>query len=110
MSAPRLIVLAALVAGVGLASTATARHHNNRYGDERRWQSEYDNRRDARRAGIVAGAIRADVARANTEYRYQECMRNSGYDYDCEQRRYYDEQHAQNAGRRAAVIVAAERR
>lgn len=104
----RLVTLsfAALVAGSLLTGLAEARDRYDRYGNDGSWARGYEDRRHDRRAGIVAGAIRADVAQANTERRYQECMRSSGYDYDCERQRYRDEEHARNAGRRAAIIVA----
>jgi hypothetical protein len=102
----RLFTLAfvAFVGSATLTGTATARHYDRYDG---RWAHEYDNRRDARRAGIVAGAVRTGIAEANTEHRYQECMQYSGYDYSCEQQRYRDEAHARRAGLRTAVIVGA---
>lgn len=110
MSRLSLVMLAALAGVAFQSSPLSARDRDRDYRDYRhegRWAHEYENRRDARRAGIVAGAVREGVAEAATEHRYQECMMTSGYDYACEQQRYRDEAHAHRAARRTAVVVGA---
>ena len=61
--------------------------------------------RKARRAAIVAGAIREDVAQDVARHRYSECKKGSGYDAACEQRLYQDQAKAHRAARRTAIIV-----
>lgn len=65
--------------------------------------------RRARRQAIVAGSIRNQVATERAHERYQQCVRGSGYDTDCERQLYRDEQNARARGRRTAIIVGAGR-
>lgn len=78
------------------------RHHDN-------WHDRWENRRDARRAGIVAGLVAGGIARSaaeqRVERRYEECVYATGYDYECERARYWDEQRARRGARRTAIIV-----
>lgn len=94
MSPPLLLALIALAAGAAAPTPARA--------DERD--------REARRAAIVAGAVREHRMDRKAEERYEDCRRGSGYDSDCERRRYEDERRAHNAARRTAIIVGSERR
>ena len=92
--------LAALAIGAGSIESASARDF---YGDR-----YYDNRRESRRQAIVAGAIRNKIATDRAEQNYRECMRESGYDRECDRQRWEDEQDARKKGRRAAIIVGAD--
>lgn len=110
---------AVLAATLITADMAEARRRPNNDG----WYDRYENRRDARRAGIVAGVVTSAVvgssARANAQNRYEECMESNrsqyypgsgyayenGYSYDCERRRYEDEMRANRSARRAGVVV-----
>lgn len=94
MRRPLLIALLALVAGAATLMPAYADQ-----GD-----------RKARRAAIVAGAVREDVAKEVARHRYSECKKESGYDSACEQRLYEDKAKAHRAARRTAIIVGSERR
>lgn len=87
------------------------------------WYDRYENRRDARRAGIIAGVVTTAVVsssvRSNATRRYEECMEanrysyypdsgyayENGYSYACERRRYEDERRAGRSARRAGVVV-----
>lgn len=94
MSRPLLLALLALAAGAAAPTPAGA--------DERD--------REARRAAIVAGAVREHRLERRAEERYEDCRRGSGYDEYCERRRYEDERRAHIAARRTAIVVGSERR
>lgn len=102
----RALLLISMVTLAILPSQADARrkHHHN---DD--WYERWDNRRDARRAGVIAGVVASGVSRAaqneRIEDRYEECMLYSGYDYECERRRYYEEQRARANARRTGWAV-----
>jgi hypothetical protein len=121
--------LAALVLTGVIAEAADARHrpgHGNRPGQGwhgGQWHDRYENRRKARRAGILAGVVTSSVAGAaaesNARRRYDECLEASwsyyypndrynyqnGDCYDCERRRYEVEMYGRRNARRAGVIV-----
>lgn len=108
--------LAVILASIAFTSMASAdRYYRDRYyrgGYRGGYAGDYiardlDNRRDARRAAVVTGAVRAGIGEAAAEHRYQECMYSSGYNYDCEAQRYRDEERARRAGRRTAVVAGA---
>lgn len=96
-----MVTMAALT-----ASAPADAKSRNRYDS---WEDRRENRRDARRAGIVAGMVAGGIARSaandRAEQRYQECVMASGYDYECERRRYEDEMRGRRAGRRSAWVV-----
>lgn len=97
-----LCVVATLAAAD--AEAQRRRHHNDNH-----WHDRWENRRDARRAGIVAGVVAGSVARGaaqqRVEQRYEDCLYATGYDYECERMRYYDERNARRAARRTGVVV-----
>ena len=74
---------------------------------------DWENRRDARRSGAIAGTVAAGVAssaaRANACEDYGECMAAYAYadryDRYCREQYYYDGAEARRAGRRAGVVV-----
>lgn len=94
--------------GAGLMATYVS-PANARDRDRDRWHSDRENRRDARRAGVVSGLIVAGAVSSarhqNAEQRYRECMFSSGYDYACERRLYEDERRARQSARRAGVTA-----
>jgi Ni/Co efflux regulator RcnB len=112
----RLAVAATLGIAM-LSSQASARdkwdkERNRRHHHSDRWE-DWDNRRDARRAGVIAGTIASGIARSaatsNARENYEECMTYYSYDryYDqyCREQYYYDMQNGRRAARRAGVIV-----
>ena len=94
MRRPLLLALVALAASAGIIESASAR--------------DSEGRRQDRREAIVAGVVRNKVATERAEDRYQECMRGSRYDEDCDRQRWKDEQDARKKGRRTAIIVGAQ--
>lgn len=82
-------------------------HHHHHH--HHHWDDRHKNRRDARRAGVVAGVMVNGVAnaagRAEVNRRYEDCLMATGYDYECERRRYYDEQQSRRGARRAGVAA-----
>jgi hypothetical protein len=95
VSRPILLALLALAASAGIVESASAR--------------DYEDRREARRTAIVAGAVRKEIAMDRAEDRYEDCVRGSSYDSACERQRYRDERDARVKGRRTAVVVGATR-
>ncbi|AJA09760.1 Putative secreted protein [Sphingopyxis fribergensis] len=103
MSPLRAVGAVALVMLTGLVVTADARerrHHGGGY-HENYWEK----RRDARRIGVVTGALATGVAGAVANKRvddnYEECVSARSYgDYpvDCEEIRYREQ-------RRGAVVT-----
>ncbi|MDF0546569.1 hypothetical protein PX699_29890 [Sphingobium sp. H39-3-25] len=85
-------------------------HHHHHHHD--RWE-DWDNRRDARRAGVIAGTVAAGVAgsaaRQNSREDYEECMvyyaYNDRYDRYCREDYYYDRASGRRAARRTGVVV-----
>lgn len=111
-----LLAAAMLVSATVVATPADARRskHSSSHSDwddgrHNGWHNDWENRRDARRAGVVAGVVTATVvgsaAQAEVREQYQECVMATGYDYECERRRYDDAQRARRGTRRAAVAV-----
>jgi hypothetical protein len=105
-----LFPLAALAVVALLASTSADARKRDRY--DNGWGDRYDrweNRRDARRAGIVAGVVASGIARgaarAEANENYEECMMSWGYDMDCERRYYEDRRDARRAGRAVGVTA-----
>lgn len=98
-----LVAVALLVLGAAPAAGARDRHH---YDD---WHDRRENRRDARRAAVVVGVTSAAItgaARSNrAERRYEDCLYATGYDYDCDRRRYEDQRRGRRASRRAGVAA-----
>jgi hypothetical protein len=104
------VAFAALSAMVLGAGTAAEARKNDRYHNG--WNDRYDrweNRRDARRAGVIAGVVASGIASsaaaAKADDHYRECMISWGYDYACE-RRYYDERLAARRTGRAIGAAA----
>jgi Ni/Co efflux regulator RcnB len=119
MRAGKVIPFAALAA-LGFATftaDVSAKDRWDRDRDERhrhhdRWE-DWDNRRDARRAGVIAGSVAAGVAgsaaRENARDDYEECMiyysYNDRYDRYCREQYYQDSASARRAARRTGVVV-----
>lgn len=119
MRGARIMLLAALagLSFTALVDTGLAKDRWDRDRDRRsrhydRWE-DWENRRDARRAGVIAGTVAAEVAagaaRANAREDYEECMEAYAYadryDRYCREQYYYDRAEARRAGRRAGVVV-----
>lgn len=119
-----------MVASVLLAAPAAARDRHGHHGHHDRgdWHDRMENRRDARRAGVVVGVVAAGVAQSaatqQANRRYEDCLQDSAYrNYDprygsnpygygpdyqwCTQMRYEEERRAQREGRRAGVVAGA---
>ncbi|WOE76409.1 hypothetical protein [Alterisphingorhabdus coralli] len=105
------LMTAAAVAAVSLTvvadvAEARKRHHHHHHHD-------WDNRRDARRAGIIAGTAAAGISRAvandNARDHYRECMDyygfNNRYERYCREEYYRDQYRGRRAARRAGVVV-----
>lgn len=96
-----------LLATVSLGAAADARdNYNNGYYNGN--NSYWENRRDARRVGAVAGVVAMGVAssagNARVDNAYEDCTdarAYGGYPANCEQQRYYDQRNA----RRGAVVT-----
>lgn len=73
-----------------------------------RWE---DDRRDARRAGVVTGAVTYGVARGVQNERerqdIEDCRRDTGDYAYCERYDYRNEQQDRRQARRTAVVVGA---
>lgn len=103
-----LLIALAVISSNALADKRQNNNNNNNWGDN------YDNRRDARRAGAIAGVITYDVVRSNQNQRAYEnredCMQNiNDYEY-CDNQSYQDERDDRRDARRTAVIVGATTR
>lgn len=112
----RFCIAAAL--GIALLSPqASARNNWDKNRDRKhqnhdRWEN-WDNRRDARRAGILAGTIATGIANSaskdNARENYQACMtyysQDQYYDQYCREQYYQDMQNGRRAARRAGVVV-----
>jgi hypothetical protein len=101
------IFVAGLLGSMAPDAQARKRHHDS-------FRDRIENRRDARRAGIAAGAVAsmAVSASANSRVRarYEECLVSTGYDPSCEHARYEDERRARQSARRTGVLVGATAR
>jgi Ni/Co efflux regulator RcnB len=103
-------LLAGLSFTVVIDSAQADRRERHRHQD--RWD-DWDNRRDARRAGIIAGTAAASIAgsaaRENARDEYEECMRlysyGDRYDRYCREEYYRDRYAARRTARRTGVIV-----
>lgn len=118
MRGARTLLLAALagLSFTALVDPATAddwdRDRDRRHRDYDRWE-DWDNRRDARRAGVIAGTVAAEVAagaaRENAREDYEECMelyaRETRYDRYCREQYYLDRAQGRRAARRTGVVV-----
>jgi hypothetical protein len=119
MRAPLLFGLAVLVllGGALLSSEASARNNWDKSRDRKhhnhdRWEN-WENRRDARRAGIIAGTVASGIVRSsahnNAKENYEECMtyyyQDQYYDQYCRDQYYQDMQSGRRAARRAGVVV-----
>ncbi len=119
MKAGKTIAIAALAAlgfaaftGDALAKDRWDRDRDRRHRHNDRWE-DWDNRRDARRAGVIAGSVAAGIAgaasRENAREEYEECMvyysYNDRYDRYCREQYYYDRANSRRAARRAGVVV-----
>lgn len=104
-----MFLAVALVTGLAVLAPDLGDARPRRHHDHSDWHDRWENRRDARRAGVVAGIVVGGMARASAnaaaERRYEECLYATGYDYECERMRYYDESRARRAGRRAGVAA-----
>lgn len=94
---------------LAFANPADARkRHNDDWGDR------LENRRDARRTGIVVGALTTAAVSASAsneaQQRYEECNLDTGYDEACARLRYEDERRARQSARRAGVLAGATAR
>lgn len=110
----------AAVAALGLTAAGSAvsakdrwdRDRDRRHRHHDRWE-DWDNRRDARRAGVIAGTIASgiagSVARDQAKDNYEECMVYYSYDdrYDryCREQYYDDRAAARRSARRTGVVV-----
>jgi Ni/Co efflux regulator RcnB len=119
MKAGKTIAIATLAAlgfatfaGNALAKDRWDRDRDRRNRNHDRWE-DWDNRRDARRAGAIAGTVAAGIAGAasseNAREEYDECMvyysYNDRYDRYCREQYYYDRAKSRRAARRAGVVV-----
>lgn len=100
----RIAVTAMLLLTMLAAGLAEARNRYDRH-DYR------EDSRDARRAGVIAGAVTYGVARSvqneNNEDDRDDCIRDTGdYDY-CNRVAYRDERHDRRDARRTAVVIGA---
>ncbi|TPE60509.1 hypothetical protein FJQ54_10925 [Sandaracinobacter neustonicus] len=121
------------IATVLAALPPVTAHADAKSKDEKNWVERVENRRDARRAGIVAGAVTAQVAgaanRSRADRDYQQCQDNvataqsvaqqangqpadpnADYaaqraGYDCEVQRYEDRADGRRAANRTAVVA-----
>ncbi len=99
-------------AGDALAKDRWDHDRDRRHRHHDRWE-DIDNRRDARRAGVIAGSVAAGVvgsaARKNAREDYEECMiyysYNDRYDRYCREQYYYDRASGRRAARRTGVVV-----
>jgi len=103
-----LVLLACLAdAAAADARRRPSRPHHHHEG----WHDRWENRRDARRAGVLTGIIVSGVAgaaaRSEAEQRYRECLYATGYDYECDRRRYYDDMRARRVARRSGAAAGA---
>jgi hypothetical protein len=86
--------------------------YNNDYSH---WDHDYydhlEDRRDARRAGVatglVGGAVTGGAPRDHADEAYQECLYATGYDHECERRRYRVEQRERQIALRSGVAAGA---
>lgn len=76
------------------------------------WRDRYDdyqNRRDARRAGLAAAIVVSGISRAVQQdqiaQRYSECMRNGRYDLYCDRQRFWEQQEARKRAKRRALMT-----
>ncbi len=102
------VVAAACVMAVGATAPADARKRDRDYG----WNNQYDrweNRRDARRAGVIAGAVASGIARSaaasNADEHCRECIVATGYDEACERRYCEERRDARRSGRAVGVTA-----
>lgn len=122
-----LFILVVLAAFPSMPGAAEAKSKSSR-----NWVDRLENRRDARHAGIVAGAVTAQVAgaanRGRAEREYRECQSNAAAmagdaqagayadpayseyaarraGYDCDVQRYEDRASGRRAARRTAVVA-----
>src|SRR5690606_12785424 len=81
-------VVACLLSSMVSDAQAKKRHHDS-------WRDRIENRRDARRAGIVAGAVATVAVSASAgnkaQARYEECLAATGDDAGCRHDRYEEE-------------------
>ncbi|MEM1132093.1 MAG: hypothetical protein AAGH53_04085 [Pseudomonadota bacterium] len=107
-----LVAAAACISFIAIADSVEAKRHHHNHRHHHHW-NDWDNRRDARRAGIIAGAAAAGIARAaandNARDHYRECMDyygfNRRYERYCREEYYRDQRHGRRAARRAGVVV-----
>lgn len=106
----RAAALALLALAVFPMADAEAR---DRHGHSR-WDEIREDRRDARRAGVIAGAITYGVVRSananEAEEHRDDCIRDTGDDDYCDRLAYREERQDRRDARRAAVMVGASTR
>lgn len=120
----RAFILLGLSLSVAAAGAADAqRRYGSSYNpstssynnDYSHWDHDYidhvQDRRDALRAGVATGLVGGPVTggapRDHADEAYQECLNATGYDHQCERRRYQDEQRARQLALRASVAAGA---
>lgn len=108
------LLIAAGVAAISLtaiADTADARRNRNHHHHDH-WE-DWNNRLDARRAGIIAGTAAAGItgaaARENASDHYRECMdyydSDDRYERYCRDEYYRDQSQARRRASRVGVVV-----
>jgi hypothetical protein len=101
-----LSTLAAL-AVLSSAAPALAKRYPPGYWDQR--DRDEQNRRDARRAGLGAAVLASGVSRAvandRIEQRYRECLMATGYNAECDQRRFEQQLEARQTARRKGLVA-----
>lgn len=99
---------AILVTAVSAEAQSRKRYPPGYYQERER---DWDNRRDARRAGLVTAIVVSGATKAaqdrRIEERYRDCLRGTYYDVECDRRRYYEESEARNRARRAGFVAGA---
>ncbi len=112
--------LGLMVVATGAAANKKHHHHHDDWDDHHHHghhhhhhHHDWENYRDARRAGILAGTaatgIAGAVAEDNAKNKYEECMdsyyNDPSYDQYCRQQYYEDERRAERAARRTGVVT-----
>lgn len=112
MQLATMVLAAVVTVGLQMAASPASAGDRGRHQYNHRWD-DWDNRRDARRAGIVAGTVAAGVVgsagRANAREEYAECMREYAsdmrYDRYCREEYHEDLRSGRRAARRTGVVV-----
>lgn len=101
------ILLMALIMTSVVATPASEARRRDR--DYHNYHDRWEDRRDARRAGVAAGAatriVGGAVAAGSARNHYEDCVRARGYDYVCDQQYYDDRRRGRRNAHRAAAAV-----